>query len=181
MRAQSGGDHCRECAQGEALMRSASGRSNAAIGIVVGALFAGIFDLMFAFWFFGQRGRSPTWILQSIAAGWLGQPAFGGGMPAALLGLVSHFGILLVAAGIFHAACRRLRVVADHALIAGLLLGVAIYVVMNFIVIPLSAFPYHPSYPLRAVLPLLAAHMLLVGLPIALAVRYIGVRRRRMF
>jgi hypothetical protein len=161
-------------------MPFSSSRGNALSGIVVGALLAGSFDLLFAFWFFGTRGRSPTWILQSIAAGLMGRPAFDGGTPAALLGLMSHFGILFVAAAIFHLACRRLKVVADHALIAGLLFGAVIYVVMNFIVVPLSAFPYRPSYPLRSVLPTLAAHMLLVGLPIALAVRYIGVRRRRV-
>jgi hypothetical protein len=156
-------------------MRPASGRRNAVLGIVVGAALAGSFDLIFAFWFFGSRGRSPTWILQSIAAGWMGEPAFSGGAPAALLGLVSHFAILLVAAAIFYAAARRMKPVGDHAIVAGLLFGAVIYVVMNFVVIPLSAFPYRPSHPMRAVLPMLAAHMLLVGLPLALAVRYIGL------
>jgi hypothetical protein len=162
-------------------MRPASGRDKAALGIVVGAALAGSFDLIFAFWFFGARGRSPTWILQSIAAGWMGESAFSGGMPAALLGLVSHFCILLVAAAIFYAASRRLKLVGDHAVVSGLLFGVAIYVVMNFVVIPVSAFPYRPLHPMRAVLPMLAAHMLLVGLPIALAVRYIGLRRHGRF
>jgi hypothetical protein len=181
VRTQPRGDRRRERPQGKALMRLASGRRNAGLGIVVGAALAGCFDLIFAFWFFGARGRSPTWILQSIAAGWMGEPAFSGGMAAALLGLFSHFCILLVAAAVFHAASRRLKLVRDHAIVAGLLFGAAIYVVMNFVVIPVSAFPYRPAHTMRAVLPMLSAHMLLVGLPIALAVRYIGLRRNGRF
>ena len=153
--------------------------SSPVAAIVCGALIAGLLDLAFAFWFFGARGRTPMWILQSIGSGWLGQRAFEGGSLTAALGAVSHFGIMLVAATIFYVACSRLRVVASHPIIAGLAFGAAMYVVMNFVVLPLSAFPFRPSYPWRSALTLLAVHMLLVGVPIALAARYLARRNWR--
>jgi len=152
---------------------------DAVAGVVLGALAAGVFDLMFAFWFFGMRGRSPEWILQSIAAGWLGAPAFGGGVPVAVLGAVSHFAIMLVASTLLYFACLRWRILAAHPVTAGLAFGAAIYVVMNFVVVPLSAFPYRPPHALRTVIISLAAHMLLVGLPIAMAVCHVGLRGTR--
>jgi hypothetical protein len=147
--------------------------------IVYGALIAGVLDLLFAFWFFGARGRTPLWILQSIGAGWLGQRAFDGGAAAAALGALSHFAIMLIAATIFYVACSRLRLVANHAVGVGMAFGAAMYVVMTFVVLPLSAFPFRPSYPWRSVLTLLAVHMLLVGVPIAVAARYFATRSRR--
>lgn len=152
----------------------AKATSGALAAIVCGALVAGMLDLAFAFWFFGARGRTPMWILQSIGAGWLGQRAFEGGWHTAALGAVSHFAIMLVAAAIFYVACSKLRVIANRPIIAGLAFGAAMYVVMNFVVLPLSAFPFRPSYPWRSVLTLLAVHMLLVGVPIALAARYLA-------
>jgi len=153
---------------------SAKAKSSPVAAVVCGALIAGILDLLFAFWFFGARGRTPMWILQSISSGWLGQRAFDGGSLTAAVGAVSHFAIMLVAAIVFYIACSKLRLVANHTIVAGLAFGAAMYVVMNFVVLPLSAFPFRPSYPWRSVLTLLAVHMLLVGVPIALSARYLG-------
>jgi len=53
----------------------------------------------------------------------------------------------------------------------GLLYGFAVYLFMNSIVLPLSAFP-HKIWPrFDVVLIGLVVHMLCVGLPIALTVR----------
>jgi hypothetical protein len=55
--------------------------------------------------------------------------------------------------------------------VAGLLYGVVVYVVMNFVVIPLSAFPTALTFtPVRVAINVVA-HMVLFGLPIALATR----------
>ena len=49
--------------------------------------------------------------------------------------------------------------------------GVVVFGVMRLIVLPLSAFPYPVTFkPLATVLDLLS-HMLLFGIPIALAIR----------
>src|SRR5437870_396933 len=48
--------------------------------------------------------------------------------------------------------------------------GVAVYLFMNFVVLPLSAVAQRP-FVLELALVILAVHMVCVGLPIALAVR----------
>jgi hypothetical protein len=55
--------------------------------------------------------------------------------------------------------------------IAGLLYGIAMYVVMNFIVLPLSAYPGKFSFNPEVVVANLLAQMFLFGLPIALVTR----------
>jgi uncharacterized membrane protein YagU involved in acid resistance len=58
-----------------------------------------------------------------------------------------------------------------RAVLAGLLYGICVYFVMNFVVLPLSAFPTQMTYtPVRMAINIVA-HMVLFGLPIALATR----------
>ena len=55
--------------------------------------------------------------------------------------------------------------------LAGIAYGVLLYVVMNFVVLPLSALPPHVWKPTLPALTDLCSHMLFVGVPIALATR----------
>jgi hypothetical protein len=62
---------------------------------------------------------------------------------------------------------------APHPIRSGVLYGVAVYVFMNFVVVPLSAVPKRPVSPgLAAVI--VVVHMVCVGIPIAVAVRRYG-------
>ena len=61
----------------------------------------------------------------------------------------------------------------QRAVPAGLLYGVAVYLFMNFVVLPLSAVR-RPPFELGIFLLNMVEHMLLVGLPIALAIRKFG-------
>ncbi len=150
------------------------GPSGTLPAILVGGGMAATFDIVYAFARQAGRGRSPEWVLQSVASGWLGERAFIGGIPAALLGLLSHYGILLVAALLYVLAARRLPVLREHSMIAGALFGAAIYLFMNFVVIPLSAFPFTLSYPVAKLVEGLIAHAVFVGIPIAAAARRFG-------
>jgi hypothetical protein len=123
---------------------------------------------------------SPTQVLQSVASGLLGQRAFEGGASAALLGLVAHYAILFVAAALYVAASRRWPWLRQRAVPCGLLFGLGIYLVMNFVVVPLSAVPFQFKYTPAKLARDLAVHTFLVGLPIALAARhYLRVEERR--
>jgi len=51
------------------------------------------------------------------------------------------------------------------------LYGVCIYLFMNFVVLPLSAIPFKPTFPPSVLVPSLLIHMFGIGLPIAIAVR----------
>lgn len=76
------------------------------------------------------------------------------------------FLIAFIWATLYYAASRALKPLAQRPLIFGPLYGALVYVLMNTVVVPLSAAPF--SLPLR--LTGLLVHMFLVGLPIALAV-----------
>ena len=118
-----------------------------------------------------SRGVAAIRILQSVASGLLGAPAYRGGVPTALLGLALHFAIMFVIAALFVAASRRLAPLRRHAIAAGAAYGLAVYVVMNYIVLALSAFPQRGA-PATLVIALgLLVHVVLVGIPIALCAK----------
>jgi hypothetical protein len=143
-----------------------------ALGIVaIAGVVAGCLDLAYAFVFFGTSGITPIRILQSIATGLLGRASYSGGAATALLGAGLHFFIAIVAAGIFYAASRRFPWLVRHVVVAGAVFGLCMYGVMNFIVVPLSAFPHKgSSAPLTTITGILV-HMFGVGVPIAFGAR----------
>lgn len=138
--------------------------------LLFGTLTVGTLDILDAFVFFGLRGVAPIRILQSIASGWLGRPAYAGGMPTALLGLVTHFFNASVIVAVYLAASRGWPVLAKRPFVMGPLYGIAVYGVMNYVVIPLSAAVTGKPTPAVVVNGLLI-HMLGVGLPSALFAR----------
>ena len=137
---------------------------------LIGGLVVGVLDIADAFIFFGFRGVSPVRILQSIASGLLGRAAFSGGLRTAALGLVLHFFIATVIATVFVLASTRMRWLTRAPLVTGPLYGLAVWLVMNFVVIPLSA-AGTPAFRTVVVVNGLLIHMLGVGLPSALFAR----------
>lgn len=149
----------------------------AAWTILWAGLVAGALDITDALVFYGLRGARPIVILQSIASGLLGRAAFKGGVATAILGGLLHFFIAFTASAVFYAAARTFDFLRRHAVIWGLLYGGAVYLVMNWIVVPLSAVP--KPRPAIAPIPFIngvLAVVLLVGLPISLIVNR-GLRR----
>lgn len=111
---------------------------SAARAIVLGTLVVGVLDAADALIFFGLRGATPIRIFQSIAAGLLGRPAFAGGLATAALGVVLHFFIAGVIVSVAVFAARRLRLLTRAPILTGLGYGVGVYIVMNYVVLPLS-------------------------------------------
>jgi hypothetical protein len=141
------------------------------MGILVGGGVAATLDLIYAVTRNGLRGASPLWTLQLVGSGWLGESSFARGVPAGVLGFVSHYGIVFVAAALYYLASKRFAVLRSNALVCGAVFGVLVYLFMNFVVLPMSAFPYELSYPAARLIEGLVSHALLVGVPIALAIR----------
>lgn len=135
--------------------------------ILWAGLIAGTLDITAACVSGVLRGGSATRVLQSVASGLLGQGAFQGGAAAAALGLLMHFVIAYGAATVFFVASRKLRFLVDHAIVCGVLYGIAVYAFMNSVVVPLSAAPFEIPYALKGLL----IHIFCVGLPIALVIR----------
>ena len=144
--------------------------------VVLGGLIGGAFDICYAIIYSSLRGVAPERVLQSVASGLLGKEAFAGGLPTALLGLFLHFFIAVVAAFVFYAASRKLAWLVARPVTAGALFGGGMYVVMNFVVLPLSAVPFTRKYAPVGVISELLVHMFLFGSSIALCVRG-GLRR----
>jgi hypothetical protein len=147
------------------------------MGILMGGLLAGVLDIIAAFALaYLRSGAMPKRVLQGIAAALLGKPAFDGGWPTALLGLGCHFLIAFAAAAAYAVVSRTFDWPNRHPVPAGLLWGIAVFLVMFFLVLPMTK--SHPTYTVRALAPLVVIHMLFVGLPISLsAARYAGGRR----
>lgn len=165
----------------------------------VGGFVAGALDILYAFVVYGPLSyeMSPQRVLQSVAAGWIGRDAaYAGEWGAAALGLLTHFFIAAVMAGVFVFAASRIRALVKRPVLWGLLYGVGLYVAMNYVVAPLSAagagghFPADfaeiaerlrtsfsdvrggggPDYPWM-VWGTIFTHTVLVGVPIALIAR----------
>ena len=134
--------------------------------ILVGGFVAGALDITFACVRGELAGVSTERVLQSVASGLLGRPSFDGGVATAALGLGLHFAMTTLMAAIYVGAATRLPALRSHWWLAGPAYGAAIYVVMNRVVVPLSAFPGE-AFSLN--LMGLAVHMFFVGLPIAFA------------
>jgi uncharacterized membrane protein YagU involved in acid resistance len=150
---------------------AAVNRPSATFTILAAGIVSAALDLLFACVFYGIRnGLSPLRIFQSIGSGWFGKASFEMGWTSAAAGFVSHFAILIVAAGLFFFAARRLPILTKQAFWAGIAYGAVIYVVMNYVVVPLSAAP-HGKRALDATIGELGSHLFLVGLTISYIVR----------
>lgn len=111
----------------------------------------------------------PLVILRAIASGLLGRAAFAGGLPVSLLGLLLQWAMSLLIAAIFVLAARRLAWMCRRWIPAGLAYGVVVFVVMEFVVVPLSA-AKNPHFTALSLLENVLA-MLLYGLIIAFFAR----------
>lgn len=142
--------------------------------IVYGGLLVGIFDMLFAFTFYGLiLGVPPLRIFQSVASGVLGRPAaIAGGVKTFLLGLLLHFVVATCIASVFYLIARLVPLVIRYAVVSGLLYGIVAYFGMKYLVVPLSAIARRGELPrLPIFLTEVIGHAVLVGLPLALLAR----------
>ena len=148
------------------------------VAIVLGGLVVGTLDLLFATGFWATRGVPPIRILQSIAAGVLGQEAaIAGGLPSATLGAALHYGIATMMVLGYAVASVRFDALRRRPIVHGLLYGLFLYAAMQYVVVPLSAANTPAKLDLPWVLSSIVAHMALVGVPCVLLARR-ALRRR---
>jgi hypothetical protein len=147
---------------------------NAGRAILYGGLTVGILDGLDAVVFFGLRsGVGPLRIFKGIAGGLLGaEAARAGGWPTALLGVVLHLTIATTIVAVFYLFSRRFTFLTRRPFVWGPLYGVAVYLTMNLVVLPLSGL--HGTGLPQAVPVLLNGlliHIIGVGTPSALFAR----------
>lgn len=138
------------------------------IAALVGGTIAGVLDIVYAFVLHGAMSeRTPLWVLQSVASGWMGRGAFRGGEMAGAIGIASHMGISIAAAAVYGVAVRGSAWIRAHWICGGIAFGILVYLFMNFVVIPLSAAPFGPSWAMKSFIQGFVSHAVLFGLPIA--------------
>jgi hypothetical protein len=130
------------------------------------------------------NGLSPGIILQAIASGLLGKGAFTGGAATASLGLFLQWGMAVLIAAIYVAVTAAWPGMRRRWPLTGVLAGLAIFVIMNYLVVPLSAAPFRPRFTLQQLLTAFTAYqfianllaMVLFGLIIAFGARNLPLR-----
>ena len=129
--------------------------------ILIGGTIAGILDITSAF-------ISGGWqVPRGVAGGLLGPSARNStGIGVWILGLAIHFFIAFCAATVYCLASRMLPFLKEHFVVCGMFYGIAVFLTMYLVVMPLCAFHFKGPYPLRLLLQGIIVHMLLIGLPI---------------
>jgi hypothetical protein len=139
-------------------------RRRALLSIFVGGIVAGTLDLISAFLLFGLG------VPRAIASGLLGVRALHSGPAVWILGVFLHFFIAFSAAAVYYLAGRKLEFLKSHFLVCGLFYGIAVFLVMNLIVVPLSAAPFRGhTFTVPGLIQGLLVHMFLIGLPVSFA------------
>ena len=139
-------------------------------------LVAGTIDILYAAMMSSIFGKGPAAMLRTVASGPFPQ-AGEMGAAGSILGLIVHFALMAVMVAAFLIAVRNWPKLLADPILAGVGYGLVTYVVMNWIVVPLRfGTPLPPDT--RAIVSQLFAHIVLVGIPIALiAARKLGDHR----
>jgi hypothetical protein len=112
----------------------------------------------------------PVLILKAIAGGILGPASFRGGAAVAALGLVLQWLMSWIIAAVYLVAAENMPIVRRSWILSGLAYGVVIWVVMNYVVMPLSAVGHAPTFTVARFIGNLLA-MFLFGLIVAFVAR----------
>lgn len=148
--------------------------------ILIGGLLAGTLDIEAAALI---NHVSPVLIAHYIASGVLGKSALSAGPSAAYLGVLLQWAMSVIIAAIYWFVTAGMPRLRERWWLGGLLAGVVIFLVMNFIVMPFSAAPVtlHEVIarfrPAKGAKDLLA--MLLFGLIIAFCARHLAGREQQ--
>jgi hypothetical protein len=149
-------------------------RAAALKAILAGGLVAATIDIGSAVLISGHSARR---ILQTIAGGLLAKASFDGGLRTVFLGLVLQELMGLIIAAIYVGVALRVPTLRRRWIGSGAAYGVLIFFVMNYLVVPLSAWHVVPHFSAVSFLANLLA-MLLFGLIVAYCTaRFTGAQR----
>ncbi len=135
-------------------------------GILLGGFFAGLADFIYPSINAVRAGNPWTRPWKGVASGLLGPDAHQGGMGIVVLGIALHFFICFAAAALLYLIVSRLKFVPRQWIVLGIIYGVAFALVMNYVILPLSAIG-RPIYPVEGLHMTFFFHTLLVGWPTA--------------
>ncbi len=128
--------------------------------IVVAGVTAGSVDVLAAALI---NHVGPGIVLQAIASGLLGKSAFAGGARTIAAGMLLQWAMSITIAAIFLIAAAQVPSITRWRIAAGLLYGVGVYVVMTFVVVPLSRARSKPDVSVHGITADLLAMMFVRG------------------
>ena len=134
-------------------------------------LIAGTLDLSDAIIYSHIRGVTALRVCQYIASGLIGTKSFSMGAESGALGGILHYFIAMSWTVLFYVASRRLMILTRRPILSGLAYGLAVYLFMNLVIVPLSGVPHPKGSPsmISRVNGVLAV-MLCIGLTISILV-----------
>jgi hypothetical protein len=144
---------------------TATQKSSLALPILVGGGVAGLLDMTSAYITFGR------FMPIGIAGGIVGAAGRHVSVGQYILGLSIHYFIAFSAATVYCLASKKLEFLREHFIVCGLFYGIAVFLAMQLVVLPLSACHAIGPYQYRGLVQGLLAHMFLIGLPISISLR----------
>ncbi|HXS77478.1 MAG TPA: hypothetical protein VN753_14960 [Terracidiphilus sp.] len=141
---------------------------NLVLPIAVGGFIAGLLDMTSAYITFGR------FMPLGIAGGLIGPAARHAAAGPYILGLLLHYLIAFSAAAVYCLASRKLDFLRDHFFVCGVFYGVGVFLFMQLVVLPLSAYHAMGPYTYRSLVEGILAHIFLIGLPIATSLRMLS-------
>jgi hypothetical protein len=132
------------------------------MGLIVGTLdiLSAIVDYYIA------TGKGPAGIFKYIASGIMDKAAFSGGTGVILFGLLLHYIIAFLFTVLFVVLYTKTKVMSGNKIIVGVLYGIFIGVIMNFVIVQLSYTPKMPLVWYKVVKAFLIL-ICMIGLPLA--------------
>jgi hypothetical protein len=135
--------------------------------ILLGGFVAGTLDIGAAALI---SSASPLRILRFVAGGILGKAALAGGAWVAIAGLLLQWAMSLIIATIYVIASQRYPILRRRWIAGGVVYGAVVFFVMNYAVVPLSAWAKWPRFTVATFAENMVA-MLLFGLIVACVAR----------
>ncbi|HQQ96649.1 MAG TPA: hypothetical protein PLX35_05270 [Cyclobacteriaceae bacterium] len=132
-------------------------------GIIVGVLDA-VAAIIHAHFF---NGSTPDAVFRYVATGLFGRPALSGGLPTAFAGLALHFTVAISWTALFYVLYPKLKFLSSSMILSGMMYGLFIWMMMNFIVVPLSSVPAGPFRIRAATFVMIGIHLFVIGVPIS--------------
>jgi hypothetical protein len=149
--------------------------------VLFAALVAGALDITAALAnSYFSSGIKPERVFRFIASGIFGKAAFTGNNSMIVLGATFHFTIAFIFALFFAILYPRLKFLSRNIFITGILYGIFAWLVMTFLVLPLSNTPGTRSPTVRGIIFQLMFHIFLIGIPITLIIHNHLSKRLKM-
>jgi hypothetical protein len=147
---------------------AATQKGNLALPILVGGGMAGVLDMTSAYVSFGR------YMPIGIAGGLVGAAGRHASAGQYILGLCIHYFIAFSAATVYCVAARKLDFLRDHFIVCGIFYGIGVFLFMQLVVLPLSAYHAMGPYQYHGLVQGLLIHMFLIGLPISVSLRMLS-------